>query len=498
MTLSFSFRPTPEDTELTLTGPDGPVSFERWAAEAPASLRPGVDLALRLEAASSAVTIEDTLFIRHSAVAALTAHEASLLGLPAAANAAAAITTRSVVTQSNYGLTLRWQRPTGQALGVTARVGAWLRIGDDWCRLLEPLYAIAEAVDAMSKAGDDAGSRLSALASLIELLPGAQQDGAAVATGMLGQIKIHVADAFSLDLRGEGEGTRLMPVLHRAGGDFDAPLLPEPLQEAFAQRHFYGFADARTVYPLGNGNMLVLSPPPRRAVSAEPRSQSAPPATRRAVFTNPRLYLRDALGDDSETLVENVFRDTPAYSERVIGLGLWQKRVVPWVQVAATKWFDGAPPDTPNQPPDRGGVMIDGQRIALAAEEADDLRSRIEQAIGAGDLFVEISGPDGPVRVPANHDTLTALAQLEAARARKSAADLPPVERPPPPEVLLIHPNEETLEVEMLVARRPTPPQAGVPALCTPPKQHQSEGLAAEGLGRGSARGIAGGRHGSR
>ena len=58
-------------------------------------------------------------------------------------------------------------------------------------------------------------------------------------------------------------------------------------------------------------------------------------------FANPRRYLRDALGDEDETLIENVFRDTPAYSERVIGLGLWQKRVVPWIQVAATDWFGG-------------------------------------------------------------------------------------------------------------------------------------------------------------
>ena len=154
------------------------------------------------------------------------------------------------------------------------------------------------------------------------------------------------------------------------------------------------------------------------------------------------------------------------------------------------KWFDGAPSDTPRRPPDRGGVMIDGQRVELTDEEAGNLRGRVEGAMGAGDLVVEISGPDGPVRIPANQDTLAALAQLEAARSRKS-----PSERPPPPEVLLIRPNEETLELEMLVARRPTPPPS---QRCRAPDATKATsirraGLAAEGVDRGFTGSVAGG-----
>jgi hypothetical protein len=483
MTLSFLSNPAPDYTELSLASADRVVPFEHWAAEAPARLRAGVDLALRLEAAGSAVPIDDTLFVDHSAVAGLTAHEATLLALPPATDAVADITSKGVVTQPDYEVTLRWQRSTGQSIADATRVGPWLRIGDKWHRLPEPLYGISEAVDAVQKAGGDAGSRLTALAALAELLPGAQRDGAALPTGMLGQIKIHVADAFSLDLEGEGENTRLIPVLHRAGGDPHARLLPEPLQDAFAQRQFYGFVDARGVYALGNGHMLALNPPLRRALSVVRRVQSASPATRRALFANPRLFLRDALDDDSETLIENVFRETPAYSERVIGLGLWQKRVIPWVEVSATDWFHGAPPGRPYLPSDRGGILIDGRRLDLTGEEAEDLRGRVETAIGLGEPSVEMPGPDGPIRIPATYETLTAVAKLGAARAQTSSAGARP-----PAEVLLIHPNEDTLGLEALVGRRPTPAQDDLNGFGTPPKQHQSEGVAwlqkawAEGL----------------
>lgn len=479
MTSHFAFSVAPEATEISLIGPNGPVQFDRWAAEAPAPLRPGVDLALRLEAAGSAISGDLMLLIEHSAVAALSPHEASLLGLPLATEAVAALATKGIVTQPGYELTLDWQRPTGQVIVGPIRIGAWLRIGDQWRRLPDPLFGIAEAVDAAGNAGSEVGARLNAIARLLELLPEARKEGGAVATGMLGNINVHVADAFSLDIDGDGENMRLVPVLHRAGGDMQGRLLPEPLHHAFAHQQFNGFHDARTVYALGNGNMLVLSPPLRRALSAVRHIQSAAPATRRALFGNPRLYLREVLGDDDETLIENVFRDTPAYSERVIGLGLWKPRIVPWIEVPATDWFAGADVDGGEigtgkvRRPDRSGILVDDVQVGLTPPEADDLRARVERAIANGEAIVELSRSDGLVRVPASHEALAALARVEASRVRADAQS-----QPLPAEVLLIHPNEETLAIEALVARRPAPSSVRPSALSTPPKEHQSEGLA--------------------
>jgi hypothetical protein len=470
----FVFTVTPEATEICLVIDDCPVSVDRWPVEAPISLRSGVDLAQRLEAAGSAVSADATLLVEHSTIAGLTVHEASLLSLPPAAEAVASISTSGVITRPDYEVSLRWQRPTGQAIASVKRIGAWLTIGDQWRRLPDPLFSIAEAVDAAKRAGDDPGARFTAVAALLELLPEAQKEGDARATGMLGTITIHVADAFSLDLEGDGEKTRLVPVLHRAGGDPIEPLLSKPLHDSFAHRQFNDFGDARAVYTLGNGNMLVLSPPLRRALSVVRRVQSAAPTTRRALLANPRAYLREALGDEDETLIDNMFRDTPAYSERVIGLGLWQARVVPWVQVASTDWFAGA--DIARAaPPVSAGLLVDDVRLDLTSAESDDLRERVERAIGAGEPTIELLRPDGPILIPATHEVLAALAQIEAARAKPAPGDA--AKQRPPAEVLLIHPNEETLAVEALVSLRPTPPPAAPTVLATPPKEHQSEGL---------------------
>src|ERR1700730_8635119 len=67
----FAFTVTPDETELCLVGPEGPLPVDPWPAEAPASLRPGVDLVQRLEAADSATPVDTTLFIKHASVAGL-------------------------------------------------------------------------------------------------------------------------------------------------------------------------------------------------------------------------------------------------------------------------------------------------------------------------------------------------------------------------------------------------------------------------------------------
>jgi hypothetical protein len=107
MGTSFAFSVVADATELSLLGQDGPIPVDRWPAEAPASLRPGVDLAQRLEATGSAHSDGTALRIGHAAIAGLTVHEASLLGLPPAADAVAAIATKGIVTQPGFEVTLR-------------------------------------------------------------------------------------------------------------------------------------------------------------------------------------------------------------------------------------------------------------------------------------------------------------------------------------------------------------------------------------------------------
>jgi hypothetical protein len=480
----FSYTVTTDFTEIRLNGPTGPLPTDSWAIEAPALLLPGVDLTQRLMAADAAIANDDIVYVEHRAIAGLSAAEAKALGLPPVADAIIQLETTGLITRPDFRVKVQWRRRTGQPVMSAARTGAWLRIGEDWYRVPDVLFDIANEVDRINQPGEDDGAeRMRAVASLREILPSAVSSALAETTGLIGQIDIAVADAFSLDLV-EGAGdAKLEPILHRAGGDAEDVLLTADEQTSFGRDQFNKFAAVKPVYSLGRGKYVVLSAPLRKALSEVRRMQSAPIAAKRALLASPRVFLREALGADTDdTVLEDVFRETSRYAERVIGLGLWQPRVLPWIKLATTNWFgredNGAAAPADDSGP--AGLIVGDRTIPLSADEADELRTRIETAMGLEQSAVTFEVDGQPVSVPASYQTLAALEQLHTARQIVDGSNTPPNDRKSPVEreVLVIQPNEGQIDLEAIFNRRSAPPRGTPATLITPPKSHQHEGLA--------------------
>jgi len=479
MSTRFEHTVISDFTQIRLVGDAGAVAVDDWAVEAPSELLPGVDLINRLRAADAAIEDGPTLFVDHAAIAGLSAHEANLLGLPPLADAVAAVSTRGLFNRPDFTAELVWKRPSGQAIASAQRCGAWLKIGDEWRRLPDVLFELAEKIDQLrATPSNDLGDRMAALAALREALPPAETAGKADATGLIGSMTIAVADAFSLDLVGSGEASRLVPILHRAGSDNDDPLLPAEQQQVFGQDQFNRFFTVRSLYAIGSGTYVVLSPPLRSALAEVRRVQGTSLATKRALLASPRAFLRQALGDEADsTVVETVFRETQPYSDRVRGLGLWQARVLPWIVLPSNDWFDGAPEArdaSPRERPRGKGLRIDDRAVPVSPEETEKLMAAVEAARDKGEATVSFTSDGKTFAIPATAETLVALAALQEAH------------REPPPaakkgsdeaEHLLIQPNEEELDVEAeWTPRAPHPP--GLPGcLHTPLKTHQDKGL---------------------
>jgi hypothetical protein len=303
MTSPFQFTVTADWTELRLAKSDGYVPVDLWAIEAPKPALTGVDLVRRLIAAEKAIAGDDIALIGHSAIAALSVREAAQLGLPPLAEVVAEIGFDVPIASPEFRVRLTWKRPNGQGISGAARTGAWLRIGEDWHRLPHSLFDIATAAAAVSAAGANTADQLAAIATLREVLPIAQSDGSAIAQGLAGVLTIVVADAFSLDLKGDNNDARLVPILHRAGANVDTAALDATQQAAFGDDQFNRFSTARAVYTLPGSTYVVLSPPLRRALAAVRALQSEPSSTKRALMRAPRAFLREALGDDTDDTV---------------------------------------------------------------------------------------------------------------------------------------------------------------------------------------------------
>jgi hypothetical protein len=123
---------------------------------------------------------------------------------------------------------------------------AW--VGENWQRLPDALFEIAEGVDRLNAIPhSDLGERLKSIASLREVLPAAVSSASVETTGLIGEMSIAVADAFSLDLVGAGNDAKLEPILYRAGGNPEELLLPADEQIAFGRDQFNRFGTARPV-----------------------------------------------------------------------------------------------------------------------------------------------------------------------------------------------------------------------------------------------------------
>lgn len=476
MSPRFAFDVTPAATGLRLLqAGEQAIPVDLWAVRAPASLLRGVDLVRSLEGIDKAVVVDDTVLIEHAVVAGLSAADAALLGFPPPADAIARVQSTGLITRPDYKITLSWVRPTGQAIASAERTGAWLRVAGSWHRLPEPLFGIAEAIDALAAlAPNDVGGRMVALARLRDVLPSSGADAAVMVEGALGTMTIAVAGAFSLDLAGKGVKARLVPILHKDGAADDTPLLPEEQQHTFANERFYTFSEARDVYQVAPGSYVVLTPALQQALSVVRRAHAAPLTTRRRLMESPRAFLREVLGDDADSVVvDRVFRETARYADRVIGLGLWQPRVLPWVSIASTDWFGPEHGATAVAPVRDGGLVVGDQRVALTPDEAQELATRVEAAIARDEPTVLLQAGAESVQVPATADTLRALRDLTAARSagpQRQEVRLPPT-------VLLIAPNEEQVEIVGEFRRRGELPLGLPRALRTPLKRHQREGL---------------------
>lgn len=487
--MSLRFEPTirADAVAIRLIGPKGPVTTDNWSLAVPAQMVAGADLAEELVADGTARVEDDTLLVSHHAVSRLTPGQAGSLSLGARADVVAEIRMKGALGKPGYGADLVWKRPNGAGVIVSERRGAFLKIGATWHRLPGELLDVAEAVDALDDAPADMAAQLVALSGLRSVLPNAKQAGAALVNGTIGRMTIAVADAFSLDLQGDGDATKLVPILHRAGAISDSPMLPPAAQAVFGEDRFHRFSDVRGLYALGNDTYVVLSQPLQKALNVVRRFQNRSAALRKALFANPRAYLRAALDDDlDDALLDDLVRDTKAYSDRVVGLGLWVPRVVPWIALPATDWLDDGSPGA-RLPK---GITIGDLQILLTASVCDDIVGRLRSAIATGEASIPYRHNGEEIRIPAHPNVLTAVETVAASHARPEAPSSLPTPKGAEEGathiagetssalVAIIRANEADVDFTGAISPRSGPLDGPPTLLAATLKPHQEEGLA--------------------
>ncbi len=371
--------------------------------------RAGKALLAAAERGGGEVSAEDVR-LPHAVAGCLPAALADAAGLPALAKLSVTLSLDSRVEAADGFIRARWYDHVSRVVHP-ARTGIVVTWGDGRvARLSAPLFALAEAVDGYNASvGAPPEPRLRAWQPVQHAL--ARATGEAVtADAVLSGLTIYQAGAFALDVRETPDGPDFVPVLmgreKRASLEDDAPaaepgdepppddgmrdaeadaLLPPDLQRHFVTDHAVPSRPTRDAYVLGRNTFVVLEPELRAALDVVRGMRSAPAEERRAFLRNPRPRIAAALGQ-TDALSPSLFVETGSYSERVLGLGLWDSPAMPWLTRKSTQWL-----------PELFDLVVGERRVPMTPERLDALEADIASAKTEGRSEVDLAGAPAPI-----------------------------------------------------------------------------------------------------
>jgi hypothetical protein len=460
------------------------IAFEDW----PAALGPGAGpayarLLQAVEDGEGASIEADAVLVTPALAAQLSEPMARVLGLPPATKLQLDLRSAGLITKAGFRVEARWVR-AGRVPVQARATGARLRHDARDHRLPEPFFSTLAAVERINAATEpaEAQAQLAALRTAM----GEEAGGRIGVDGVIERLRVAYAAGFSLQLRAGAGGFDFDPVLFgrerlaEAGEEGDAPSLDEtadgllpPAQAADFARRFRMSAGARRSYLLDDGAILFVDPALAPALAVVREAQAAGPDARRAFARNPRRALAEALHEhDAATL----FVETEQFSERVAGIDVWRKPVLPWIKPTPNGWL-----------PERFGLRLgnppDDRLIEIAPERVDEAYDLAEHAVR--EARAEFSWDGAPV--PATHQALSALADLKTLVAAAAPATGVETRTEDAPAALRgryflqVRDNLEEVAFAPLLAKAvavAAPPPELPPALRSRPKPHQVDGFA--------------------
>jgi len=435
ISLSFEAK-TREDGEFIRLLRNGvAVSFDDWSTQVPTSAVPVMARLMQAWADNEYADdgrklIEpdsDGVFLHPAFVASLSDGESISIGLPATTKLSLSLQSQGLVHTPDFRINMQWTRPNGLPAAVQIQGARVKHETRDW-RIPEPLWSVFQACQSLNQA-DSEPNRYMALAKLRTAI-GDEFEEQIKADGYLERLRLSYAAGFSLDLHPSASGFDFDPVLFGKDSmteaesgivlDQEADMLLPPIQQADFAKRFRRGDGSRRAYLLEDGSMLFLDPALKTALAVVRKAQSGTVEERRKFASNPRRILAEALANDGATaaMVADLFIETQQFSERISGIDIWRKPVLPWIKPKPNSWLPEKFGLRIGNPPDELMVEIEPQQIAPLLE-ATQLALREERA------SFDFEGIDIPATVQ-TQQALSELSELLEASQKENTTNQPP------------------------------------------------------------------------
>lgn len=478
-----------EGGRLFKRGGQTKVPFDDWLLSAPTVARPAIARVLQAigdderapDGSVLAAQDADHVSLHPALVAQLTETEATSLGLPPVARLALNLQSIGVAHQSEFRIEIRWTKANGLPVPVEV-MGARLKFEAKEWRIVDPIWTTLQLVDRVNAADNDS-DRQTALAALRQAI-GDDDRSLIKPDGFIERLRLSYAAGFSLDLKPSSSGFDFDPVLfspdlmreteNGAVLDEAADGLLPPSQQAIFARRFRQGDGTRRAYLLEGGSILFLDPMLHRALKVVREAQNGTAEQRRQFARGPQRKVAEALAEDGIDVAQAsaLFVETQQFSDRVSGIDIWRKPVLPWIKPKPNSWL-----------PEAFGLRIgdppDDKMVELTTDEVGPAVRAVENAIRDERPTITIGGAE----VPATEQTRSALTDLdEIIRAAQdddaNDATVPPIAMQR--YFLQVRDNLEDVDYAPLARAPAALGQAAPPLptqLKTSPKPHQVLGF---------------------
>jgi len=457
------------------------IETKDWSKENQSLCLAFAELRAYQELNEESVTIDDeSILLKHDAVAALSENAALALGLPETSPYILQADIQGVVGHHNFKLKATWSDGADQI--ACERNGAILKTIDGTYRIPDPLFSAIETAEGFIPEDTDFSGHWEALAHFRKLL-GFVDEGEKLLEPTRGQrikltqaldnMEVYTAAAFSLHI---DENENFSPMLfgseinekksngetinenHGCLSDVDQSVF-----DADPRRGFSSFDEAKGTYSLGANRYLIIDQNLLPALKVVRQKQKSSKTEQKEFLKNPIKEISTAIethleetgqleGFDDiqiEEMVEQVsadlFVETPEYADRAIGIGVWERPNLSFVDKQSSPWM-----------PETFGVQLGDQWVPLKVEETSLLSDKIEEAIRAGQKEIFFNGIT--VECTAEHletvQNLTSQQEPESGRGSGPAPDGDPRQKDGPVHAAILQENFLEMEWEPDIPKR--------------------------------------------
>ncbi|MET0155205.1 MAG: SNF2-related protein [Rickettsiales bacterium] len=410
-------------------------------------------------------------------------HLQRLLALPPLYDGGIQIDSEGMFHQPDFSIRYLWQKPNGQAYTRVQEEGCFITVAGERRLLPSSAWRLTRALrqlqDRLARHTETAERMADwhEVQQLLSLLPEEERQQINQSS-VLRSVRLFYANAFRFEaVPGESGYDIAVTLLRQKDSAFRTEsssvthelLLTPADQEKFSA--FFAKANSLTACtPLDVGRYVILDPNVHKLLQHVHTVRRRPSDARLAFLKNPRAALMQELGN---AIDEDVF--AAILSDRVVGLGVWQEKVVPYIQLKGQQWIpDGKLPDGGTK-----GIRIGNTNVPIKdEEEARNIISECAKAREQGKTAFIHKGEE----LPATLGTEEAVSALYPVRPKKNEPQTPSEtqenlrkER----TVIIVKENFDDLTYEaMRKPRTHVPPFNHLPEqMRTSPKPHQKIGF---------------------